>query len=181
VTTQRRFAHAQQLPLVPKSWCGSPARADPRRRAAAYHRHEHRGVRTVKNPIYALAAVAAIVATPAAFASAADAPADTDAAATAAVSTTTPAATLATPGAHYTLVDAQGRVVGELVSESASRVRLRVIGIANSARVAAPAPDPRADRTFHPDYRNALTPGQMSAAWQAEIDRLFPQPVTGGG
>ena len=133
----------------------------------------------MKNPIYALAAIAAIVATPAAFASAADAPADS--AATSAAVSTTPAATLATPGAHYTLVDAQGHVVGELVGETASRVRLRVIGVAGTARVAAPAPDPRADRTFHPDYRNALTPGQMGAAWQAEIDRLFPQPVTGGG
>jgi hypothetical protein len=129
----------------------------------------------VKNPIYALALTAAIVATPAAFASAADAtsnaPADTAAT----------AAAIATPGTHYVLVDVNGNVVGELVSESATRVRLRVIGVTNAARAAVPAADPRNDRTFHPDYSKALTPGQMSAAWQAEIDRLFPQPVTGGG
>ena len=42
------------------------------------------------------------------------------------------------------------------------------------------AADPRADRTFHPDS-NALTPAQMVAAWQAEIDRLFPPVMAGGG
>jgi hypothetical protein len=47
--------------------------------------------------------------------------------------------------------------------------------------VAAPAEDPRADRTFHPDYSHALTPGQMTVAWQAEIDRLFPPVMAGGG
>jgi hypothetical protein len=39
----------------------------------------------------------------------------------------------------------------------------------------------RTDMTFHPNYDNALSVGQMSAAWHAELDRLFPQPVTGGG
>ena len=114
----------------------------------------------MKNSIYAFAIAAAIVATPAAFAAAApDAP----------------------PGTHYVLVDMQGNVVGELVSESATQVRLRVIAVSSAARAAVTAPDTRRDRTFHPDYSKALTPGQMSAAWQAEIDRLFPQPVTGGG
>jgi hypothetical protein len=129
----------------------------------------------VKNPIYAIALAAAIVATPAAFASAADAPSDAPS------NTAATSAAIATPGTHYVLVDMNGNVVGELVSESATRVRLRVIGISNAARAAVPAPDARNDRTFHPDYSKALTPGQMSAAWQAEIDRLFPQPVTGGG
>jgi hypothetical protein len=41
--------------------------------------------------------------------------------------------------------------------------------------------DARVDTTFHPDYSKALSVEQMSAAWQAELDRLFPQPVTGGG
>jgi len=113
----------------------------------------------VKKSIYALALAAAIVATPAAFASAADTP----------------------PATRYLLVDMNGNVVGELVSESATPVRLRVIGISTAPRSAGPAPDTRSDRSFHPDYSKALTPGQMSAAWQAEIDRLFPPPLTGGG
>lgn len=130
----------------------------------------------MKHSIYALAIAAAIVATPAAFASAApDAPTDAPNGATAT------SAAIATPGTHYVLVDLHGNVVGELVSESATQVRLRVIGISTAARAAVPAPDARNDRAFHPDYSKALTPGQMSAAWQAEIDRLFPQPVTGGG
>jgi hypothetical protein len=44
-----------------------------------------------------------------------------------------------------------------------------------------PTPAPRTETTFHPNYDHALSVGQMSAAWQAELDRLFPQPVTGGG
>ena len=38
----------------------------------------------------------------------------------------------------------------------------------------AAAKDPAT--TFSPDYSHALTPGQMTAAWQAELDRLMPQP-----
>ena len=49
-----------------------------------------------------------------------------------------------------------------------------------AAFVATSTPAPT-DATFHPDYSKALTVEQMSAAWQAELDRLFPQPVTGGG
>jgi hypothetical protein len=30
--------------------------------------------------------------------------------------------------------------------------------------------------TFSPDYSHALTPGQMTAAWQAELDRVMPMP-----
>jgi hypothetical protein len=37
------------------------------------------------------------------------------------------------------------------------------------------------DRAFHPDYSHALSVEQMTAAWNAEIERLFPVPVTGGG
>lgn len=130
----------------------------------------------MKKSIYALAAAAAIVATPASFAVAAG---TNDTAATPVASA--PSETLAAPGTHYILVDSQGNVVGELVSESASRLQLRLIGVAKTARAAVQQPDPRNDRNFHPDYSRALTPGQMSAAWQAEMDRLFPQPVTGGG
>lgn len=55
---------------------------------------------------------------------------------------------------------------------------------AGVVRSAAPAPsaEPAAiDRTFHPDYSRALTPEQMQRAWNAEIDRVFQTPVTGGG
>ncbi|HEY6237493.1 MAG TPA: hypothetical protein VIW69_20505, partial [Candidatus Elarobacter sp.] len=81
---------------------------------------------TVK-PIRVLAAVAALVATPAAFASAADAPSDT------AVSSGASSSLIA-PGARYQLVDANGNVVGELVSESGRRLRLRPIGVATAVR-----------------------------------------------
>jgi hypothetical protein len=37
------------------------------------------------------------------------------------------------------------------------------------------------DRGFHPDYSHALSVEQMTAAWNAEINRLFPVPITGGG
>jgi hypothetical protein len=36
------------------------------------------------------------------------------------------------------------------------------------------------DRTFHPDDR-ALTVQQATAAWNAEIDRVFETPTAGGG
>jgi hypothetical protein len=41
--------------------------------------------------------------------------------------------------------------------------------------------DPGSDRVFHPDYSRALSAEQMTAAWNAEINRLFPVPITGGG
>jgi hypothetical protein len=41
--------------------------------------------------------------------------------------------------------------------------------------------DLEGDRVFHPDYSRALSVEQLTAAWNAEIDRLFPVPVTGGG
>ncbi|MBV8748074.1 MAG: hypothetical protein JO103_00010 [Candidatus Eremiobacteraeota bacterium] len=130
----------------------------------------------MKYSIPTLAAIATLIATPAAFASAAE----TDTAPLPAATADTTA--LATPGTHYTLVDAHGDVVGELVSESASHLRLRIIGVANAPRRTIPAASTAtSDRTFHPDYGTALTPAQMSAAWQAEVDRLIPQPLTGGG
>jgi hypothetical protein len=117
---------------------------------------------TVKN-IHVLAAVAALVATPAAFASAADAP-------------------FVVPGTRYQLVDERGNVVGELVTETGTRLRLRPIGATGAMRAAQrPALPATSDRTFHPDYRNALSAGQMSAAWQAAWDRINPPLVTGGG
>jgi hypothetical protein len=85
-------------------------------------------------------------------------------------------------GAQYTIIDEQGHVVGSLVTDTPPGAQLRVIGIANAKRIAPPAQaDVRADRTFHPNYGNALSIGQMARAWQTEIDRLAPQIVTGGG
>lgn len=34
---------------------------------------------------------------------------------------------------------------------------------------------------FHPDYSQALTLDQMTAAWNAEINRVFQPPFAGGG
>jgi len=85
-------------------------------------------------------------------------------------------------GSQYTIIDEQGHVVGSLVAETPPGAHLRVIGIANAKRTATPAQaDTSADRTFHPNYANALTIDQMSRAWQAEVDRISPQIVTGGG
>lgn len=39
----------------------------------------------------------------------------------------------------------------------------------------------RPDRSFHPDYSRALSVGQIEAAWQLEIERLFPPVMAGGG
>jgi hypothetical protein len=85
-------------------------------------------------------------------------------------------------GAQYTIIDEQGHVVGSLVTDTPPGAQLRVIGITNAKRTAPPAQaGTRTDRTFRPDYANALSIDQMSRAWQAEIDRLAPQLVTGGG
>jgi hypothetical protein len=85
-------------------------------------------------------------------------------------------------GSQYTIIDEQGHVVGSLVTDTPPGAQLRVIGIANAKRTASAAQtDPRADRTFHPNYANALTIDQMSRAWQAEAERLAPPIVTGGG
>jgi hypothetical protein len=82
-------------------------------------------------------------------------------------------------GTQYTIIDDQGHTVGSLVADTPPGAQLRVIGIANAKRPAQA--DARADRTFHPNYANALTAEQMSHAWQAEADRLSPPIVTGGG
>ena len=84
--------------------------------------------------------------------------------------------------AQYTVVDSQGHVVGTLVTDVPLRTPLQVIGITNGPRRTSPAPsDPRADRTFHPDFSKALTVDQMNRAWQDELDRIYPPIVTGGG
>ena len=95
---------------------------------------------------------------------------------------TATAAAADAPAVHYRLVDERGNVVGELITGGSTRAHLRSIGNA----VALRAPQNRAvvrvdDRTFHPDFSKALTTGQMTAAWQAELDRLFPPPAIGGG
>lgn len=41
--------------------------------------------------------------------------------------------------------------------------------------------NPHVDRTFHPDFSHALSVDQMERAWQAELDRINPPIVTGGG
>ena len=82
---------------------------------------------------------------------------------------------------QYTVIDDQGHVVGTLVTDTPVTTPMRVIGISNAARGTAPAPDRRADRTFHPDYSKALTIDQMGRAWQDELDRINPPIVTGGG
>jgi hypothetical protein len=85
-------------------------------------------------------------------------------------------------GAQYLVVDAEGRVVGTLVTDSPVTSQMRVIGITNAPRAGTPQqPEKPADRTFHPDYSRALTPDQMTRAWQDELDRINPPIVTGGG
>jgi hypothetical protein len=85
-------------------------------------------------------------------------------------------------GAQYLVVDAEGRVVGTLVTEGPVTSQMRVIGITNAPRAGTPAqPEKPVDRTFHPDYSKALTPDQMTRAWQDELDRINPPIVTGGG
>ena len=84
--------------------------------------------------------------------------------------------------AQYTVVDSQGHVVGTLVTGVPLQTPLQVIGITNGPRRTTPTPsDPRADRTFHPDFSKALTVDQMNRAWQDELDRINPPVVTGGG
>jgi len=41
--------------------------------------------------------------------------------------------------------------------------------------------NPHIERTFHPDFSHALSVDQMVHAWQAELDRINPPIVTGGG
>ena len=68
------------------------------------------------------------------------------------------------------------------IAAQAAPTPAEAIGITVAAPAETPcADDARADRTFHPDYSNALTPSQMQVAWQAEIDRLFAPVMAGGG
>lgn len=63
-----------------------------------------------------------------------------------------------------------------------SRLQKNAAGISRVATPpATPADNSGIDRTFHPDYSRALTVDQATAAWKAEIDRVFETPVTGGG
>jgi len=56
------------------------------------------------------------------------------------------------------------------------------VTFADGRRWVAPlASTAQAGRSFHPDYSRALTVDQMNRAWQAELDRLNPPVVTGGG
>jgi hypothetical protein len=84
-------------------------------------------------------------------------------------------------GTQYDVVDSQGHVVGTLTTDApvTTSSQMRVIGIAKAARPADGAAP--IDKTFHPNYANALTVEQMTRAWQAELDRLNPPIVTGGG
>jgi hypothetical protein len=122
---------------------------------------------TIAKSATLLATVAALVAASTPFATAADAAAVIS--------------TLDAPGAHDEIVDTNGTVAGDLVSERVTRVRLRIAGVTTIQRMPQATVPARTGMTFHPNYDTALSVGQMSAAWQAELDRLFPQPVTGGG
>ena len=84
-------------------------------------------------------------------------------------------------GAQYTVVDADGRVVGTLVTDSPAALQMRIIGITNARPAPPQQPDRRTDRTFRPDYTNALSADQMTRAWQNEADRINPPVVAGGG
>jgi hypothetical protein len=56
-----------------------------------------------------------------------------------------------------------------------------VVGISNAPRPPAKQDESGIDRTFHPDYSHALTPEQMTAAWNNEVNRILETPITGGG
>ncbi len=91
-------------------------------------------------------------------------------------------AAVAATGAQYTVVDAQGHVVGTLVTDGAVTSQVRVTGMADAGRAKRSAPlQSSPDRAFHPDYSRALSAEQMTRAWRDETDRLDPPFVTGGG
>jgi hypothetical protein len=91
------------------------------------------------------------------------------------------AASVVALGTQYTVVDADGNVVGTLVTDTPVTSQMRIIGIANAARKTPPQPVRQPDRTFHPNYSGALTVDQMTRAWHDELDRINPPIVTGGG
>jgi hypothetical protein len=85
-------------------------------------------------------------------------------------------------GAQYTVVDADGNIVGTLVTDSPPASQLRIIGITNAGRGKTPPQADRSpDRSFRPDYSRALSIDQMTRAWRDELDRINPPIVTGGG
>ena len=86
------------------------------------------------------------------------------------------AAVAAETAPHYTLVDGQGRTVARLVTEPAGRENLALVG-----HTAARLPVLQAAEIFHPDFSHAVTPAQLNAAWNAEVNRLMPVPLNGGG
>ena len=90
-------------------------------------------------------------------------------------------ATFVALGAQYTVLDAQGNVVGTLVTDAPPAAQIRVIGITDAARGTTSAQPRRLDRTFHPDYSKALSVDQLTRAWHDEVDRINPPIVTGGG
>jgi hypothetical protein len=67
-------------------------------------------------------------------------------------------------------------------AQIASRMRdTKVVGISNVPNPPSNQDESGTDRSFHPDYSNALTSDQMQAAWKAEFDRVFQTPISGGG
>ena len=56
-----------------------------------------------------------------------------------------------------------------------------VVAISNVPKPPSKRDESRTDRTFHPDYSKALTPDQMQAAWNAEINSVFQTAISGGG
>jgi hypothetical protein len=67
-------------------------------------------------------------------------------------------------------------------AQIASRLRdTNFVGISNVPKPPSNQDESETDRTFHPDYSKALTPDQVQAAWNAEINRVFQTPISGGG
>ncbi|MBV9439339.1 MAG: hypothetical protein JOZ24_05030 [Candidatus Eremiobacteraeota bacterium] len=84
-------------------------------------------------------------------------------------------------GAQYTVIDAQGHVIGTLTTDApVTTSAMRIIGIARAGSASDVVPS-SADRSFHPDYSRALSVEQMTRAWRDEIDRLNPPLGAGGG
>jgi hypothetical protein len=57
----------------------------------------------------------------------------------------------------------------------------RNVSVSHVAPAQTPVDESGIDRSFHPDYSQALTVEQMDAAWNAEINRVFETPIAGGG
>jgi ABC-type glycerol-3-phosphate transport system substrate-binding protein len=89
---------------------------------------------------------------------------------------------LTTPLAAMAFVAALAGAAAAAPATAPSHDDTRNVSISHTT---TPAPQPTdesgIDRTFHPDYTNALTVEQMEAAWNAEINRVFETPIAGGG